>query len=520
MLGFNRKIIWFLLTMPAAAQLIDISRAPNPAGEGVRKTYLEQIGTGQGDWFTAESSSYIITRDPFRAIRRGRQLFNRKFSRELGLGPIVGDGRGDLGKTLALGAGLSDSCAGCHNQPRGAAGSGGSVVTRPDSRNAPHLFGLGLKEMLADEITAELRARRTEAVALARASGARVVRELTAKGIRYGQIAAYTDGSVDTTGVEGVDADLRVKPFFAEGSTFSIRDFVVIALQNELGLQAVDADLAAAIRGGRVTTQAGMVLDGSTDLLESPLAAAGADPDGDGVSNEVPAAVIDYFEFYLLNYFKPGRNEITEEVTRGRQVFDRIGCVSCHVADLQIDRDRRVADVETHYDPAKGIFNHLFAQATPLFEATNDRPGMPSAKIPAGKPFLVHDIYTDLKRHDLGPDFWERQYDGGMRKYFMTTPLWGAGSTAPYGHDGRSLTLHEVILRHGGEAQTVRDAYAALANAEKRDLRDFIASLILFPPDDTASNLNPGDRSAVDFPQRGHGNIALPVLFNDPKDPE
>lgn len=520
MFGFKGKWCVYLLAIPAAAQLIDSTRAPNPAGEGVRKTYLEQIGAGRGDWFTADSSSFIIARDPFRAIRRGRQLFNRKFSRELGLGPIVGDGRGDPGKTLALGAGLSDSCAGCHSQPRGSAGFGGSVVTRPDSRNAPHLFGLGLKEMLGDEITAELRARRAEAAALARAGGVRVVRELTSKGISFGRIAVNADGTVDSSGVEGVDADLRVKPFFAEGSSFSIRDFVVGALQNEMGLQAVDADLAQAVGGRRVTTQAGMVLDGATDTFEPPLAAAGADPDGDGVSNEVPAAVVDYLEFYLLNYFKPGRGEITEDVVRGRQVFDRIGCASCHVADLQIDRDRRVADVETGYDPAKGIFNHLFALATPLFVASNDTPGMPSAKIPARKSFLVRDIYSDMKRHDLGPGFWERQYDGGMRKEFMTTPLWGAGSTAPYGHDGRSLTLNEVILRHGGEAQAVRDAYAALANADKRDLRDFIASLIVFPPDDTASNLNPGDRSAVDYPQRGHGNIALPVLFNDPKDPE
>ena len=44
------------------------------------------------------------------------------------------------------------------------AGSGGDVVTRPDSRDAPHLFGLGLKEMLADEITAELRNIRAQAI--------------------------------------------------------------------------------------------------------------------------------------------------------------------------------------------------------------------------------------------------------------------------------------------------------------------------------------------------------------------
>ena len=41
-----------------------------------------------------------------------------------------------------------------------------------------------------------------------------------------------------------------------------------------------------------------------------------------------------------------------------------------------------------------------------------------------------------------------------------------------------------------------------------------------FPPDDTASNLDPGDRSAADFPQFGHGSIKLTALFNDPTDKE
>ena len=43
---------------------------------------------------------------------------------------------------------------------------------------------------------------------------------------------------------------------------------------------------------------------------------------------------------------------------------------------------------------------------------------------------------------------------------------------------------------------------------------------MLFPPDDTASNLNPGDPTAEGFPQYGHGSIKLGVLFNDPSEPE
>ena len=118
------------------------------------------------------------------------------------------------------------------------------MVTRPDSRDAPHLFGLGLQEMLGDEMTTDLRAIRTRAIADAKQRQVSVSRELVSKGIRYGTIRANPDGSVDTSGVQGVNADLRVRPFFAQGGTDSIREFVTGAFNDEMGLQAVDPILA------------------------------------------------------------------------------------------------------------------------------------------------------------------------------------------------------------------------------------------------------------------------------------
>lgn len=128
----------------------------------------------------------------------------------------------------------------------------------------------------------------------------------------------------------------------------------------------------------------------------------------------------------------------------------------------------------------------------------------------------MRNIFTDFKRHDLGTNFHELNYNGTMQTEFLTTALWGVGSTSPYGHDGRSINLTEVILRHGGEAQDERDAFARLDRRQQEDVIDFLNSLILFPPDDTASNLDPGDRAAQLFPQFGHGSIKLTVLFNDP----
>ena len=39
---------------------------------GINKTYDDEIGAGRGDINTPNSSLYVIARDPFRAIRRGR----------------------------------------------------------------------------------------------------------------------------------------------------------------------------------------------------------------------------------------------------------------------------------------------------------------------------------------------------------------------------------------------------------------------------------------------------------------
>jgi hypothetical protein len=505
------------------AQLIDRTKNPNAINAGIAKSLAQQTGAGRGDMLTPDSSMFIIKRDAFRSIRRGRQLFQRKFLRTQGAGPIADDLilGGNIELSLRIGAGLADSCASCHGRPRGSAGFGGDVVTRPESRDAPHLFGLGLKEMLADEITSELRALRAAASTEAQQTGQNVTRNLRGKGVEYGRITARPNGTFDISELQGVDADLRIKPFFAHGGTISIREFVVGAFNDEMGLQAVDPDLMLAHGGGHVETPAGMILDGATDQISGPLATHAAhDEDGDGFANEIPASVVDHMEFYLLNYFKAGTYQQSTSTRKGLENLKEIGCAQCHVPDLTINHDRRVADVETVYDPERGNFNGLFATATPLFTAVSDSSGYPAWKRPNGSSFLVKNIFTDFKRHNLGPNFFERNYDGTYQTMFLTTPLWGVGSTSPYGHDGRSINLRDVILRHGGEAQMARDRFADLNSIKQQEIIEFLSSLVLFPPDDTASNLDPGDRNATNFPQHGQGSIKLGVLFNNPGDPE
>ena len=77
-----------------------------------------------------------------------------------------------------------------------------------------------------------------------------------------GRIKSFANGSADTCQLRGVDADLRVQPFFAQGGTISIREFVVGAFTAEMGVEGDDPVLAAAVARGRVVTPSGMVLNG------------------------------------------------------------------------------------------------------------------------------------------------------------------------------------------------------------------------------------------------------------------
>ena len=158
--------------------------------------------------------------------------------------------------------------------------------------------------MLADEITTDLRSTRDLAVALAQQIKRPITLKLYSKGVNYGTITGNPDGSVDTSKVQGVDADLRVKPFFAEGSTISMREFIVGALHNEMGLEAsADPDLLAAKRWRPRGDSFG---HGAGRIERQVSAPPAPDPEN---GNEIDPAIVDHLEFYLLNYFKPGHGE-------------------------------------------------------------------------------------------------------------------------------------------------------------------------------------------------------------------
>jgi len=316
-----------------------------------------------------------------------------------------------------------------------------------------------------------------------------VTRQLHTKGVDFGKITVSSDGNVDTSAVVGVDEDLRVKPFLHDGVKISIREFIFGAFNDEMGLQTWDPILCAVtdpLVPQLMISPSGFVFDPEMDTFNRPPACDSTeDPDNDGVNGEIDPALLDHMEFYLLNYFKPGQYRVSNRAAAGLDLMNSIGCTDCHIQNLTIERDRRVADVETNYDPDRGIFNDLFAEASTRFQIVNDGNRYPQL-LPMEESFVVRNVFTDLKRHDLGPNFHERDFDGKRITEHVTEPLWGVGSTAPYGHDGRSINLDAVIRRHGGEARRVTAAYSRLDGNSRDMILDFLQTLVLFPPDDTA----------------------------------
>jgi hypothetical protein len=94
------------------------------------------------------------------------------------------------------------------------------------------------------------------------------------------------------------------------------------------------------------------------------------------------------------------------------------------------------------------------------------------------------------------------------------------GSTAPYGHDGASLTLDAVIRRHGGEAGTASGAYRRLRERGRDDLLAFLNSLVLFSTADLPTDIDHDGKIAAHFRvagmDTGRERFNPEWLFNTP----
>lgn len=180
-----------------------------------------------------------------------------------------------------------------------------------------------------------------------------------------------------------------------------------------------------------------------------------AAPDGlsteqDGL--ELAGDSLDLVTFYSRSLAVPARADVGDaQVLRGKQVFHRTGCISCHRPSFVTHR-------------------------------LTDRPE---------QGFQLIRPHSDFVVHDMGPGPADRLPAGqASGAEWRTAPLWGIGMTAQvsghdtYLHDGRARSLTEAILRHDGEARASRDGFVdltapALATAADASATDVIHMHIL-----------------------------------------
>jgi hypothetical protein len=305
----------------------------------------------------------------------------------------------------------SQSCGECHNMPFGAAaglattnrvGDPGADGLPPfNTRSTTSVFGDGIVQLLAQEITEELHSLRDNAATEARNSpGTGVEQNLVSKGIDYGTIIATADDegevTLDLTGVRGVDPDLVVRPILWKGGVAVVRGPVVGASAFLMGMQAEEFV-----------------------WFPPPEAEPDPDPDGDGVIRELSVGDITAMTVYTaaqetpqslqrlaeLGLVAPPDDATLAEIEKGRGAFERVGCTECHIPELHLENTvfeeptlrgngnyykRRLAERDPGYDPERPVRFDILVDAEPPHAEAHPDGG------------AIIRMYGDLKRHNMG----------------------------------------------------------------------------------------------------------------------
>ncbi len=402
-------------------------------------TFLYFLVPGAAPESTAGLPLSLVKDDPLQAVQQGYQVLQRQFVK-----PATSPQKPikEYGEPRVTQAAQVSSCIACHQQPGYLLNVSSQEPVQ--TAGAMSLYGLGIIEQLADEMTAELRIIRDHVVTQARASGSRITLPLLAKRVSFGHISAEPNGQVDLSGVEGVEADLRIRPFSYHSQVSSIRELIVAAFSDAMGVEVFDPLLCAAtdpVSPVPVQTPAGFRYDAAQDQLARPsLCESRMDkPD----ITAVDKAMIDNTEFYLLNFFIQSLQHDAEQERLGRKLLQGLGCSHCHMPDMVVERDRRVIDmVASDIQPdASGVID------------------LQQSEISRKHRSIVRNIFTDLKRHDLGQVL-------GVRR---TTPFWVGGDSLQ--------AIDAGIRQHAGTALSSRQRYEKLSIAERQTLLDFLLSL-------------------------------------------
>jgi hypothetical protein len=332
----------------------------------------------------------------------------------------------------------------------------------------PGLFGSGYLEMLARQLTEELQRTRDS---MKRGE----TRELVAKGIHFGRLTFNQAGLWDTSKVQGLSRlsllgtdshnppTLAIRPWHQAGNVISLREFTNTSFNHHHGIQSTE-------RFGLDT-----------------------DPDGDGVKNELSRDDVTAVSLFQATLQVPGRvipsdPEIERAVLRGERLFDRIGCATCHVPQLPLDRSGWIFSEPNPFNPPGNLRT---GEAPPVsVDLTSD--ALPAPRLKPDKSGVVWvDAYTDFKLHNICAPGEEEPLDMNQAQWslklqegncrFLTKRLWGAANEPPYFHHGRFTTMRQAILAHAGEALDSRRAFEKLPAYDRDSIIEFLKTLQVLP---------------------------------------
>lgn len=362
-----------------------------------------------------------------------------------------------------FGAPEAQSCLTCHNVG-GDDGGGdfnhnifqnGDGVSQSSGlvRNAPVVLGLGVREQIAAEMTAELQAQLAEGKRKGLKLGRNVLVPLSAKGVSFGSFTADQFGNASFTDLQGIDTDLVVKPFGWKGREATVRRFVEGGFRVHFGMQT-STSIAKHCANPDPNT-----FGNGADCR---------DPDGDGVIDEITEGQLTAMATYMGLRQMPVRVPAATDVARaratdGERLFANAGCANCHMARMQLASPLHTERADT-------------TGGSITFDLTRDMKSPRLSRDASGA--LAVELWTDFKRHDMGAGLSDsKPFKNIAASQFITPPLWGVATSPPYMHDGRAATLRDAILAHGGEAANSRTAFTILATDDQQKVIDFLSTL-------------------------------------------
>jgi CxxC motif-containing protein (DUF1111 family) len=187
-------------------------------------------------------------------------------------------------------------------------------------------------------------------------------------------------------------------------------------------------------------------------------------PGPDGLSD------IDHFARFIRATKAPARDaQLAGSATaqKGLALFEKIGCVTCHVATMTTAAAGTKINGGTFTIP----------------------PALGSITLHPWGDFLMHDVGTgdgilQATREHYGhlvfqqmSDYMSKQNFESSRNKIRTAPLWGVRLRPRLMHDGASLTFLDAITRHRGEAAHVTQQFEKLKRPDQEAIIDFLRSL-------------------------------------------